>query len=80
MMQDTTAYGGKRWRLQSERRSLAGGGCGRRPGGWCYVPGKEVGIGFKLEVLQRRPILMGRGRRGGNKTIQKADKEGGTGG
>ena len=41
--------------------------CGQRTGGRRSVPGKEVGSGCKLEVHQRRTLLMGGSRREGNK-------------
>ena len=54
-----------------------GGGCGQRPRGRPSVPVQEVWSGCKVEVPQQRPILMGGGRMGGNKSIQKADNTGG---
>ena len=41
-----------------KRRRLAGGGCGKRPGGWRSALGKEVGIGCDREVLQQGTLLM----------------------
>ena len=40
---------------------------------------KEVGSGCKGEVLQQQLLLIGGGRRGWNKTIQKATNKGGAG-
>ena len=45
--QDTEADTGLRRGAQRERRRLEGGGRGRHPGGRNYVPGKEVGSGYK---------------------------------
>ena len=59
-------YGGKRRHAARGAERAA-----RRP-----VPGKEVGSGCDGEVRRRRPLLMGGGSRGGNKTIQKAAKTG----
>ena len=39
----TTEDGRTHSGTQSERRRMAGDGCGRRPGVWRYMPGKEVG-------------------------------------
>ena len=46
---DTEADAGMRRRYKQQR--LAGGGCGRRPGGQRSVPEKEVGSGCDREVL-----------------------------
>ena len=40
---------------------------------------KEVGSGCKGELIQQELLLIGGGRRGWNKTIQKATNKGGAG-
>ena len=57
--QDMATNAGKRRGVQSERRRLAGGGFGRRPGGWRSVPGKEVGRGCDRDVRKQWPLLLG---------------------
>ena len=48
---------------KDERQRLVGGVCGRSSGGKRSVLGKEVGCRREREVLQQRPLLMGRGTR-----------------
>ena len=57
---------GIRWLMQAcvpghryKRRRLAGGRCGRCPGGRRSMTGKEVGSSCGREVLQQRPLIMG---------------------
>ena len=44
---------------RGERRKLAGGGCGRRPGGRRSAPGEEVGSGRDREARQRQKATDG---------------------
>ena len=64
---------------QRKQQRMEGSGCGRCPVGWRSVPGKEMGSGCKGEMIQQRPLLVGGGSSGGNKTIQKVAKTGGAG-
>ena len=57
---------------RDQRRRLAGGGCGQRPGGRRFALGEAVGSGCKREGLQQQMLLMGGGSiEGANENIHK---------